>query len=216
MNLEAARQQMIDQQVRAWEVFDPAVLKVLSTVPREQFVPPAYTAVAFADLDIPLPHGQSMLAPKLVGKALQAVEPQRTDEALVVGAGTGFVVACLAHLAGRVEAIELHGDLAETARTHLAAVGLGAVLVEQGDATRLERPDRYDVIVVTASLPVYDERFQKALKVGGRLFVVVGDGPAMDAMLVRRTSERDWVRESLFETAIPALEHARRPSAFTF
>ncbi|MFM7067673.1 MAG: protein-L-isoaspartate O-methyltransferase family protein [Gammaproteobacteria bacterium] len=216
MSLAAVRQQMIDHQVRAWDVFDPAVLAALGSIPREAFAPPAYAAVAYADTDIPLPHGEVMLAAKWVGRALQALEVRSGETALVVGAGTGYVPACLARLGAQVRALEIHPELAETARTTLAAVGIGGVEVETADGTQFAEQSSHDVVFVGGSLPTEDTRFRNALKVGGRLFEIVGEAPAMSARLVRRTTATQWTVEELFETNVPPLANARRPSAFQF
>jgi protein-L-isoaspartate(D-aspartate) O-methyltransferase len=207
---------MIDQQVRAWEVFDLAVLAALRAVPREQFAPTAYAAVAYADTDIPLPHGEVMLAAKWVGRALQALEVKPQEMALVVGAGTGYVAACLARLTSQLLVLECHEDLAAAARTNLAACGAGSVEVQVADGMSLEPVARYDVMFLGGSLPVPDDRFERALRIGGRLFAVVGQAPTMEAWLITRTGDQAWTREALFETVIPALTHARSPSAFQF
>ena len=216
MNLEATRQQMIAHQVRAWDVFDQAVLDALAGVPRELFVPAAYAAVAYADTDIPLAHGEVMLAAKWVGRALQALAVRPGEAALVVGAGSGYVPACLAKLGAQVKALEIHSDLAVAARENLAKAGIGGVEVETADGLSLQEQSRYDVVFVTGSLPIEEERFRLALKPGGRLFVIIGEAPAMEAMLVRRDAEQRFSSEILFETVVPALAHARRPSAFQF
>ncbi len=216
MSLAAVRQQMIDHQVRAWDVFDPAVLAALGSLPREAFAPAAYAAVAYADTEIPLPHGEVMLAAKWVGRALQALEVKSGETALVVGAGTGYIPACLARLGAQVRALEIHADLAETARATLAALGIGGVEVETADGTKLDDQGCHDVVFVAGSLPVEDARYRNALKVGGRLFEIVGESPAMTARLVRRTADSQWTVEELFETDVPALANARRPSAFQF
>lgn len=216
MKLEAARRQMIDQQVRAWQVLDDAVLEVLRAVPRERFVPEAYREVAFADMEIPLGHGQHMLPPKVDGRLLQALSLQRDDSVLEVGTGSGFLAACLARLARSVRSLEIHADLAEAAARTLRGLAVGNVAVERMDASRLDEPDRYDAIAVTASLPVYDARFERALKVGGRLFVVVGMPPVMEARRVTRAGPAEWVTESLFETCIDPLLHAAGPARFNF
>lgn len=216
MNIENARRQMIDQQVRAWEVLDDAVLEVLRVVPREHFVPDAYRAAAFADMEIPLGHGQHMLPPKVDGRMLQALAPARGDEVLEVGTGSGFLAACLAQLAGRVRSLETHPDLAATAARTLDALGVPNVTVECADATVFAEEDRYDAIALTASLPVYDARFERALKPGGRLFVVVGTAPIMEARLVTRAGADQWVSRSLFETCIDPMINAARPPRFQF
>lgn len=216
MNLEHARRQMIDQQVRAWEVLDDAVLDVLRTVPRERYVPEAYRELAFADMEIPLGHGQHMLPPKLDGRLLQALALQRDDEVLEVGTGSGFLSACLARMARQVRSLEIHGDLAQGAVRTLRSESVTNVTVEQADASTLDERDRYDAIALTASLPVYDPRFERALRLGGRLFVVVGTSPIMEARMVTRTGPSEWTARSLFETCIDPMENAARPPRFRF
>jgi len=216
MNIEAAREQMIEQQVRTWDVFDEQVLSALGQVRREQFTPPAYRAVAFADSTIPLAHGQSMLPAKIHGRILQALGVGPQDVALEVGAGSGYLSACLGVLASRVRSLEIFPELAEQARENILAAAVNNVSVEVADAMQLDEPATYDVIAVTGSLPLYDERFQQALRIGGRLFVVVGQAPVMEAWKVTRIGEREWQRQSLFETVIDPLVNAPRPSAFVF
>lgn len=215
-NLENARRQMIDHQVRAWQVLDPRVLDTLAAVQRERFVPEAYRDVAFADTEIPLGHGQGMLAPMLEGRILQALAVGRTDLVLEVGTGSGFFAACLAHLGGAVRSLEFHGDLAEAASRALRAAAVANVKVEHADAMRLAAQERYDVIALTASLPVYDARFEQALRPGGRLFVAVGAAPAMRALLVTRVDADQWLRTPLFETAITPMIGAVTPARFEF
>lgn len=215
MDTLAARQQMVDQQVRTWEVLDPAVLDALAAVPREAFVPPAYRALAFADAPIPIGFGQTMLAPVLHGRILQALGVGSGDMALEIGTGTGYLCACLNLLASQVHSIELHAELAEIARANLRSVASKAS-IETRDAFAAEPLGEYDAIAVTASLPVYDRRFEQALRIGGRLFVIVGAAPVMDAMLVRRVSATQWVRESLFETVLEALVGAPSSDGFVF
>jgi protein-L-isoaspartate(D-aspartate) O-methyltransferase len=224
-SLNQAREQMIEQQVRAWEVLDARVLSVLRNVPREQFVPDSHRYLAFADVDVPLPHGQHMLRPNLAGRLLQALELSGAERVLEIGTGTGFVTACLAAASAHVRSLELFADLADRARANLTAVGAANVDVITADAmqagVQLEPPSgggspRYHAIAVTGSLPVYDERFQRLLEIGGRLFVIVGDAPVMEARLVRRVTEDGWVTESLFETVVDPLINARRPSGFSF
>lgn len=216
MDIEAARRQMIDQQVRTWEVLDSRVLEILASVPREQFVPAAYRELAFADVAIPLGHDQRMLSPKTEGRFLQALEVQPTDQILVVGDGTGYLTACLAKLGKQVRAIEFFGEVAAQARHNLQAAAINNAVVEEGDAMRLDINAAYDAIAVVGSLPIYDARFQRALKIGGRLIVVTGVAPAMEAVKVTRLSDNEWRRESLFETELPALINATKPSAFVF
>lgn len=216
MQTEIARRQMVEQQVRAWEVLDDRVLGVIAQVRRELFVPAAYRSVAFADVEIPLGHGQSMLAPKVDGRILQALAVAEGDQVLDVGTGSAYLAACLARLAGSVRSIELHQDLTARARENVRASGIGGITLETLDAMTLEERDRYDAIAVTGSLPLYDSRFERALKIGGRLFLVLGQAPVMEALLIRRVSETEWVREPLFETVIAPLQNAPHPSPFAF
>jgi protein-L-isoaspartate(D-aspartate) O-methyltransferase len=202
--------------VRAWEVLDDRVLGVIAQVRRELFVPAAYRSVAFADVEIPLARGQSMLAPKVDGRILQALAVAEGEQVLDVGTGSGYLAACLARLAGSVRSVELYEDFTARARENVRACGISGITLETLDAMALEERDRYDAIAVTGSLPIYDPRFERALKVGGRLFVVVGQAPVMAALLIRRVGETEWVRESLFETVIAPLVHAPRPSPFAF
>jgi len=224
MSVNQAREQMIEHQVRAWEVLDARVLNVLRNVPREQFVPDSQRFLAFADVDVTLPHGQHMLRPNITGRLLQALELSGTERVLEIGTGTGFVTACLAAASAHVKSFELFADLADAARANLAAVGTRNVEVVTADAlqagVQLESgaggSGRYHAIAITGSLPVYDDRFQRMLEVGGRLFVIVGDAPVMETRLVRRVAEDGWTTESLFETVVDPLINARRASGFTF
>jgi protein-L-isoaspartate(D-aspartate) O-methyltransferase len=216
MDFAAARLQMTDQQVRAAAVLDPRVLAVLAQVPREEFVPPGYRDLACADLAIPLPCGQHMLTPTLVGQFLQTLDLAADDAVLEIGTGSGFVSACLASLAASVRSLEIHAPLAEAARGRLRALGYPAVEVQTADATGITPTPLYDAVLLTASLPLYDERYESWLKVGGRLMVVVGEPPAMEALLVRRAADGRCLRQGLFETCLDALIHARAPTGFSF
>lgn len=211
-----AREQMIEQQVRAWDVLDERVLDTLRKVPREPFVPPQYRFLAHADMEVPLPGGQHMLRPSVVGRALQALQPYGRDRVFEVGTGSGFMTACLRHAGAAVHSIEIRPELVEMARRNLAAIGMGDIEIIAADAMQYEPQGRFESIAVTASLPVYDPRFQERLAVGGRLFVVVGEAPVMEARLVRRVSENAWATESLFETVIDPLVDAKRPEEFIF
>ena len=216
MSTVQAREQMIEQQVRAWDVLDARVLETLRQVPRDAFVAPQHRFLAFADVEIPLPRGQHMLRPSVVGRLLQALALTGAERVLEVGTGSGFVTACLRAGAASVRSVEIFPELAELARANIAAVGQRDVEIVTQDATQLDSDTRYDAIAVTASLPVPDERFQRQLTVGGRLFVVVGEPPVMEARLIRRISEDAWGMESLFETVIDPLVHATRPQGFVF
>jgi len=217
---DLAREQMVQQQVRAWEVLDERVLDTFRKVPREMFVPVEHRYLAFADVDVPLPHGQHMLRPNVAGRLLQALELKADDNALEIGAGSGFLTACLAERCARVTSLELFADLAELARANLAMIGARNAQVLNMDASGLEtwlgQQERFDAIAVTASLPVYDDSLQRLLNVGGRLFAVVGTPPIMEALLVRCVARGSWLRESLFETVIDPMINARRAHEFTF
>ena len=210
------REQMIEQQVRAWDVLDERVLDVMRHVPRELFAPAAERFRAYADAEIPLSHGQHMLRPSVVGRLLQALLPRPHEQVLQVGAGSGFITACLRGMAGRVRALEIFPQLAESARANLAVLGIRGVEVLDADGLRFESATRFDVIAVSASLPVYDARFERLLNVGGRLFIVVGEAPVMEARLVERTGEASWSMQGVFETVIDPLVNAVRPAEFTF
>jgi protein-L-isoaspartate(D-aspartate) O-methyltransferase len=216
MSTVQAREQMIEQQVRAWDVLDARVLKTLRKVPREAFVPLQHRFLAFADVEIPLPCGQHMLRPSVAGRLLQAVALTGGERVLEVGTGSGFVTACLRSGGASVRSLELFPELADLARRNVSSLGLRDIDIVAQDATRLDSDARYDVIAVTASLPIPDERFQRQLAVGGRLFVVVGEPPVMEARLIRRITEDAWGTESLFETVIDPLVHATRPQGFVF
>jgi protein-L-isoaspartate(D-aspartate) O-methyltransferase len=216
MDTLAARRQMVDQQIRTWEVLDSRVLNALSEVPREAFVPPEYRELAFADAPIPIGHGQSMLAPKVQGRILQALGVEPLDEVLEVGTGTGYLAACLSLLGASTRSIDIHAGLAAMAQANLRAVPGTRVQIEIRDAFDAAPLGSYDVIAVTGSLPVYDPRFERSLRVGGRLFAVVGTAPVMDAVLIRRVDGDEWVRESLFETVIDPLINATAAQKFVF
>jgi protein-L-isoaspartate(D-aspartate) O-methyltransferase len=211
-----AREQMIEHQVRAWDVLNERVLDTLRKVPREPFVPPHFRFLAHADMEVPLPGEQHMLRPSVVGRLLQALQLGGTERVFEVGTGSGFVTACLRAAGAAVLSIEILPELAGMARRNLATLGMGDIEVLTGDAMRYEPQGRFEAIAVTASLPVYDPRFQNQLAVGGRLFVVVGEAPVMEARLIRRVSEDAWTTESLFETVIDPLVDATRPVEFTF
>ena len=216
MNVQWAREQMVEQQVHAWHVFDDRVLATMSQLRREDFAPAPYSEVAFADAPIPLPRGQTLLPAKIQGRILQSLAVNPADIALEIGAGSGYLSACLGHLAARVRSLEIFPELAELARRNLFAAAVNNVAVEVADAMQFSEQSAYDVIAVTGSLPLYDERFQQALRIGGRLFVIVGQAPVMEAWQVTRIGEREWQRVGLFETVVAPLINAPRPSEFVF
>jgi protein-L-isoaspartate(D-aspartate) O-methyltransferase len=211
-----AREQMIEQQVRAWDVLDERVLDAMRRVPRELFVPLAQRYCAYADVEVPLARNQHMLRPSVVGRLLQALLPRDGERVLEVGAGSGFVTACLRVMATHVRSLEVFPELADEARRNLTLLGMRDVEVVDADALHADSGARYDAIALTASLPVYDARFERRLTIGGRLFLVVGEPPVMDARLVRRTAEDSFATQSLFETVIDPLVNAPRCPEFTF
>jgi protein-L-isoaspartate(D-aspartate) O-methyltransferase len=216
MDTLAARRQMVDQQIRTWEVLDPRVLDVFASVPREAFVPPDYRELAFADAAIPIGWGQSMLPPKVQGRILQALAVTAQESVLEVGSGSGYLAACLALLSSSTTSIEIHPELTRAAAANARAVPSASIKFETRDAFSGAPLGEYDVIAVTGSLPLYDSRFERALRIGGRLFAVVGAAPVMDAVLVRRVDDSEWIRESLFETVIDPLINAPAPRKFVF
>lgn len=215
---EASREQMIHQQLRAWQVLDPGILDVFARVPREAFVPPAYAELAFADIEIPLGAGDRMLAPKVAGRIMQAVAPLPTDRVLLVGVGSGFLAACLAARACSVRGLELRDDLAATATQNLQNAGVRNVTIECRNAFEPEAlgSGTYDVIVLSGSLPVPDDRFAHQLSLGGRLFAVIGSGLVMEARLIERVGAEAFRSTGLFETALKPLVGARQPERFNF
>jgi protein-L-isoaspartate(D-aspartate) O-methyltransferase len=216
MNIDYARLQMVNQQVRGWNVYDERVLDMLRTLPREDFVPHGYESLAFADTAIPLGHGESMMTPTVEGRLLQALALQGTERVLEIGTGSGFMTACLAKLAAHVTSIDIHADFVNLATDKLAEAGIDNVELLTMDATQALPDGRFDAIAVTGSIQTFDPRYVEALAERGRLFVVVGDAPAMEAKLIERTSERDWLTVSLFETDLRPLVHGARPAEFSF
>jgi protein-L-isoaspartate(D-aspartate) O-methyltransferase len=216
MDTDFARQQMVDQQVRAWDVLHPDVLRVLRNIPREQFVPTGYEALAFADTEIPIGHSQFMMTPTLEGRVLQALKPTSTDNVLEIGTGSGFLAACLARLSDSVTSVDIHDDFLESAKVNLEDSGISNVKLLSMDATQKLPDEKFDVVAITGSIEDFDPRFVEALKPSGRLFVVVGTGPAMDARLVTRTGDNDWQSESLFETVLAPLVNGSKPPQFLF
>ena len=218
VDFEKARFNMVEQQVRTWEVLDPHVLDLLSEVPREAFVPEQYRNLAYADARIPLGHGQSMMPPVVEARMVQALNVQPSDQVLEIGTGSGYVTALLAKAGYHVDSIEIEATLSERAAEALASQNINNVTLEVGDAMQGADNLRhhYDVIAMTGSLPVMDEKFQYMLSIGGRLFVILGESPVMEAVLITRIGENQWRHESLFETDIDELKNAQQPQAFVF
>jgi protein-L-isoaspartate(D-aspartate) O-methyltransferase len=217
MNIEQARFNMVEQQIRPWEVLDQEVLDLLFVVKREEFVPPAYRSLAFADLEIPLGHGQSMWAPKIEAKVLQELQVRKSDRVLEIGSGSGHMAALLAARADQVYTVEILPELAQMARANLARAGVNNATVEQGDGARgWSAHAPYDVIVITGSVPVLPEEFLRQLKVGARLFAFVGEAPVMGARLVTCVAEGDYQTVTLFESNVAPLLNAPQPERFVF
>src|SRR5262245_10806760 len=217
MNLEQARTNMVEQQIRTWEVLDQDVLDLLYLVPRAQFVPAEHRALAFSDLEIPIGHGERMWQPKLEARVLQELNVRKTDRVLEVGTGSGYFTALLAHRCAQVVSVEINPALADIGRANLERHGADNVTLETGDAAR-GWPQRapYDVIVLTGSTPVLPAAFLEQLSPGGRLFAVVGEAPAMAARLVVSSAPGAHRSTDLFETVIRPLVNAERPSRFKF
>jgi protein-L-isoaspartate(D-aspartate) O-methyltransferase len=213
-----ARELMVEQQIRPWDVFDPRVLAVLAEVPREDFVPDAHRTLAYADIALPLGHGESMMKPVVEGRALQALELTPGDDVLEIGTGSGFLAACLGRLAREVVSLERHADLADAARARLAAHGAGNVNVIAADAfswdaSSLGSGRRFAAICVTGAVSSIPSRFVEWLQPNGRMFVVRGRSPAMEAVLLRNQSGSPRI-ESLFETDLPYLAGATPAPTF--
>ncbi len=215
MNLEQARHNMIVQQIRPWDVMDDQVLDLVMRTPREDFVPSQYRNLAFTDMEIPLGHGQTMMPPRLEARMLQALAVEPDESVLEIGTGSGYVTALLAQLARHVYSVEIVPQLKQAAARVLAARGLSNITLDEGDAAAgWPRHGSYDVIAVTGSVPMLTADLQQGLNVGGRLFVVVGEAPAMEALLITRLGENEWSRESLFETVLPPLQNAPQARHF--
>jgi protein-L-isoaspartate(D-aspartate) O-methyltransferase len=214
MNFEVARNQMLAQQLRAWEVLDERVLRAFAETPREDFVPREYRDLAFADMAIPIGHGQTMLAPSVEGRILQALQVERIDDVLVVGTGSGYLTAVAARLAKHVTSIDIFPDFISAAEPKIAACGLRNVELKVADASTLSGRDQFDAIALTSSLPVLDPRFIEMLRPEGRLFVVVGRKPAMEARLITLQPDGTTTTSSLFETELTPLINAERPEPF--
>ena len=216
-DLETARFNMIAQQIRPWDVFDPRVLNAFETVPRERFVSAEYLGLAFADIAVPIGAGQTMMKPVQEARMLQALDVQPGNSVLEIGTGSGFTTACLAQLGGTVTSYEINEALSTTAAQRLDELGVRNIELVVGNGLNASlAPESFDVIAVTGSLPAYQASLEQLLKPGGRMFVVVGEEPAMSARLVSRTGQGDFWRETLFETVLTPLENAPQVDHFKF
>jgi protein-L-isoaspartate(D-aspartate) O-methyltransferase len=217
MNFEQARFNMVEQQVRPWEVLDFGVLDLLMSVRREEFVPEAYKSLALSEGQIPLGHGASMLVPVIEGKILQAIQVKRSDKVLEVGAGSGYFAALLAAKADWVRTVDIEPALVNMAHDNLKRYGVENVIVEEGDAVcGWPGSAPYDLIVVSGGVPFIPESLLQQVKVGGRLFAFVGEAPLMTAQLVTCVAEGEYRTESLFENLVPMMRNAPRKSQFKF
>jgi protein-L-isoaspartate(D-aspartate) O-methyltransferase len=205
---------MLNQQIRTWDVLDARVLDALRETPRELFVPETERDLAFADTEVPLAHGQFMMAPKVEARLLQELAIEPTDTALEIGTGSGYLSACLGRLAENLVSLEIFADLSEAAGDRLDQVGVRNVVLKDEDAMQADFNGRFDVIAITASLPRLSEKFIRLLKPEGRLFVVVGRAPVMEAMLVRKHADGSWTEKSLFETMLTPMINAEIAEPF--
>ena len=217
MDFEKARFNMVEQQIRPWDVLDQQVLDLLFRLHREDYVPESYRSLAFADMEIPLGHDEKMLQPKLEARMLQELAIKSTDRILEVGTGSGYMTALLASFGKHVYSVDIVPEFTRSAAARLAAHGVGNVTLETGDAARgWDKHAPYDVIVLTGSVPVLPEAFQKSLALGGRLIAVVGEPPVMEAQLVTYVSAGAYNSVGLFETCIAPLKNALQPERFVF
>jgi len=216
-DLETARFNMVAQQIRPFEIFDNRVLDALQSVPRERFVGDEYQGLAFADVAVPIADGQQMMKPVQEAHLLQALNVQPGESVLEIGTGSGFITACLAHLGGVVTSYEIRPGLSEAAADRLRALSVKNIELVVGDGLNASlAPDSFNVIAVTGSLPSYPSILEGLLAPGGRMFAVVGEGPAMTAVLVSRNADGEIWKEELFETVLPALDNAPQPDHFVF
>ncbi|MES9976666.1 MAG: protein-L-isoaspartate O-methyltransferase [Candidatus Thiodiazotropha sp.] len=218
-SFEKARFNMVEQQIRPWEVLDPRVLSLMESLPREHYVPQSYRDLAYADIEVPIGQGQQMMFPRIEAKLMQALAIQPTDKVLEVGTGSGYLTACLANLAQEVVSIDIHNEFTESAKEKLGQQGIRNITLINGDALAdpLEEGP-FDAIAVTGSLPTSQqaEIFRQQLNVGGRLFVVVGTAPVMECMLITRHADKIFQEESILETELSPLINAPAPVVFEF
>ena len=217
MNIEQARSNMIQRQLRTTNVLDEQLLDLLAELPREKFVPLEYRDLAFADINIPLGHGQQMMTPSIEAKMLLSLAIKATDKILEIGTGSGFVTAALAKLGQHVYSVDMDDGFIKTAGDKLAELGITNVTLQQGDAaTGWDKQKPYDVICITGSMPALPQAFKQQLAIGGRLFVILGKDAPMEATLITRVGENDWRNDTLFETVIPPLRQTVSRADFIF
>jgi protein-L-isoaspartate(D-aspartate) O-methyltransferase len=217
LDIEQARFNMIEQQIRPWEVLDQSVLDVMAETPRERFVPQRYANLAFADVNIPIGQDQVMMQPRVEARLLQCLSLQPSDRTLEIGTGTGYLTACLARLSQHVVTWDIFPAFTSAAHERLVSLGIMNVTCGVRDAmAEWDEGDSFDAIAVTGSLPTLDPRFQRKLRVGGRLFLTIGEAPLMEALVITRLGEQEWSQISLFETVLPPLINVRTPPRFSF
>ncbi|MGB9110844.1 MAG: protein-L-isoaspartate O-methyltransferase [Telluria sp.] len=217
MNIEQARFNMIEQQIRPWNVLDTDILDLLHVVKREHFVPAAYENLAFADVEIPLPAGEAMLSPKLEARVLQEIGLKKHETVLEIGTGSGYMAALMAHRAAKVTTVEVNPEIKELAEKNLARAGIANVSVALGNgAMGWDKGAPYDVIVISGALEVLPDAFLQQVKVGGRIAAIVGEPPAMEFNIVTRTGENSWSTVKVFETNVKYLAGAPAVSHFQF
>lgn len=217
LNFEVARTSMILNQMRAWLVHDDRVLELIARMPRQDYVPAAFRNLAYADMNIPLGHGEVMMAPKLEARLVQELEINPTDKILEIGTGSGFMTALLAALGRHVVSVEIRPEFTTEAANKLAQHGVRNITLETGDGARgWDRQKPYDVILLTGSTPILPDAFQQSLAIGGRLIAIVGTAPSMEVKRIRRLGEHSFEEKSLFETVIPKLQNALEPARFVF
>jgi protein-L-isoaspartate(D-aspartate) O-methyltransferase len=220
MNLELARSNMVEQQIRTWEVLDQGVLDLLYTVPREEFVPPSCRNLAFSDMEIPIGDGETMWPPKLEARVLQELAPKRSDRVLEVGTGSGYLTALLAHRSAHVYSVEIRPALAAFGKANIVRHGLDNVTLATGDGAKgvpREFPYNgpYDIVVLTGSVPLLPKGLLDALATGGRAFAVDGEAPVMTAKIITCTAPGAFHTVELFETLLAPLANCEQPRRFT-
>lgn len=216
IDFEQARYNMIEQQIRPWDVLDQQVLDVLARTPREDFVPERYRNLAFADVRIPLDHGQTMMNPNVEGRILQALALSPEQSILEVGTGSAYLTACLARLGNSVLSVDIFPEFTRSAQQMLQQQGITNVRLQTGNAARDWGDKLFDAIAITGSMPFLPDSWRQRLAIGGRLFAIVGEEPIMEALLVTRIGEQQWEQESLFDTELAPLLEFDKPAIFEF
>ncbi|MFK5986182.1 MAG: protein-L-isoaspartate O-methyltransferase [Pseudomonadota bacterium] len=217
MNFEIARLNMLEQQIRPWEVLDQKSLDLLQQIPREEFVPENFRNVAFSDTELPLAHHQFMLEPKIEGRIIQSLQITSTDKVLEIGTGSGYLTALLASSANNVQSIDIFEDFINSAKNKLKSLEINNVTFENVDINNFDLSGKqFDIIVMSAAVTEVDLQLKRALSMNGRLFIVCGEAPVMFAKLFTRVGEEQWIEEILFETIIPVMENAKDKRDFIF